>query len=159
MRLRLKASFDISKFSAHNQVILTALKHYGLILADNGSAMYISGAPDSRWNNDDLSNLKSLSAADFEVVQMGAVYTPSNVPTGHSPTIGTFTANPTTVMAGQPVTLSWSTSNASYNLVTPQVGPVRGSSIVVIPPATTTYVLDSTNQFGRTTSKVTVTVQ
>ena len=46
MRLRLKATFDISKFSAQNQVILTALKKYGLILADNGSAMYISGAPD-----------------------------------------------------------------------------------------------------------------
>ena len=46
MRLRLKASYDISPFSANIQVILTALKKYGMIMADNGSAMYISGAPD-----------------------------------------------------------------------------------------------------------------
>jgi hypothetical protein len=50
MRLRLKASFDISGFSLSNQVILTALKKYGMILADNGSAIYISGAPDRRWD-------------------------------------------------------------------------------------------------------------
>ena len=49
MRLRLKASFDISGYSAANQVILTALKKYGMIMADNGSNMYISGAPDDRW--------------------------------------------------------------------------------------------------------------
>src|SRR5579864_5745277 len=61
MRMRLKAGFDISGFSAQNQVILTALKKYGIILADNGSAMYISGAPDSRWNNSDLSQLKTLT--------------------------------------------------------------------------------------------------
>ena len=158
MRLRLKAGFDISTFSGQNQVILTALKQYGLILADNGSAMYISGAPDPRWNNDDLSKLKSLTAANFEVVLMSAVYTPSNVPTGPAPAISSFTANPATVSAGQPVTLSWSTSNASYNLVTPQIGPVRGGSIMVIPSATTTYILDSTNQYGRSTAKVTVTV-
>jgi hypothetical protein len=159
MRLRLKAGFDISHFSVHNQVILTALKKYGLILADNGSAMFVSGAPDSRWNNDDLSNLKSLTASDFEVVAMSAVYTPADVPTGKSPAIGSFTANPKTAAAGQPVTLSWSTSNASYNLITPQVGPVRGSSLMVVPSATTTYVLDSTNEFGRSTAKVTVTVR
>jgi hypothetical protein len=158
MRLRLKADFDISKFSAQNQVILTALKKYGLILADNGSAMYISGASDPRWNNDDLSKLKALTAANFEVVAMSAVYTPSNVPTGPSPVISSFTANPTTATSGQPVTLTWSTSNASYNLITPQVGPVRGSRIMVTPSATTTYILDSTNQYGRTTAKVTVTV-
>ena len=159
MRVRLKASFDISPFSAANQVILTAMKKYGLILADNGSAMYISGAPDSRWNNDDLSHLKSLTASDFEVVAMSAIYTPANVPTGPSPVIGSFTANPTTVSAGQPVTLTWSTTNSSYNLITPQLGPVRGTSLMVVPSATTTYILDATNQFGRATRKVTVTVQ
>jgi len=120
--------------------------------------MYISGAPDPRWNNDDLSKLKALTAADFEVVLMNPVYTPSNVPTGPSPTIGSFTANPKTIAAGQPVTLTWSTSNASYNLITPQVGPVRGTSMIVMPTATTTYILDATNQFGRKTAKVTVTV-
>ena len=157
-RLRLKANFDISHFSAQNQVILTALKKYGMILADNGSAVYISGAPDSRWNNDDLSKLKSLTASDFEVVMMGTVYTNSNVPTGPSPAIGSFKANPTSVAAGQPVTLTWTTTNALYNIVSPQVGPVRGTSIVVVPTATTKYTLYSTNQFGRSTASVTVTV-
>jgi len=66
MRLRLNASYDISGFSQTNQVILTALKKYGMIMADNGSSMYISGAPDSRWNNDDLHNLGQVTASAFE---------------------------------------------------------------------------------------------
>ncbi len=159
MRLRLKAGFDISGFSKQNQVILTALKKYGMILADNGSAMYISGAPDDRWSNDDLHHLGSLTASDFEVVQMQQIYTPSNVPTGASPTISSFTANPTAPMAGGSVTLSWSVANEEYNIVTPQVGPVRGNSIVLTPPTgTTTYTLEATNQYGRTKKTVTVTV-
>ncbi|HEX6805826.1 MAG TPA: hypothetical protein VF133_19275 [Terriglobales bacterium] len=158
-RLRLKASFDISGFPADDQVILTALKKYGMILADNGSAIFISGAPDSRWNNSDLNLLKSITASNFEVVQQGTIYTPANVPTGPSPTISSFTANPPTVSAGQPVTLSWSVSNSIYNIISPQAGPVRGTSIVVNPSATTTYTLYTTNQFGRTTASVTVTVQ
>ncbi len=158
MRLRLKASFDISGFSATNQVILRAMQQYGLILADNGSAIYITGAPDPRWNNDDLHNLGQLTASDFEVVQMGAIYTETNVPTGASPTIGSFTANPTSTSAGQPVTLSWTTTNSEYNIITPDVGPVRGTSVVITPSATTTYKLEATNQYGRTTQSVKVTV-
>ncbi|HZR66724.1 MAG TPA: hypothetical protein VFA85_16400 [Terriglobales bacterium] len=157
-RLRLKASFDISGFPADDQVILTALKKYGMILADNGSAIFISGAPDSRWNNTDLGLLKSITASNFDVVQQGTIYTPANVPTGPSPTISSFTANPMTISAGQPVTLSWSTSNSIYNIITP-IGPLRGTSVVMNPSATTTYTLNSTNQYGRTTSSVTVTVQ
>src|SRR5882762_1659697 len=58
LRLRLKASFDISGYPADDQVILTAMKKYGLILADNGSAIFVSGAPDNRWNNTNLNLLK-----------------------------------------------------------------------------------------------------
>ncbi len=160
MRLRLKASVSISGFSAANQVILTALKKYGMILADNGSAVYISGAPDDRWNNDDLHHLGSLTANDFEVVLMNQIYTPSNVPVGASPTISSFTANPAAPMAGQAVTLSWTAANAEYNIVTPQVGAVRGNSIVILPPSgKTTYALESTNQYGRTKKTVTITAQ
>jgi len=158
MRLRLKAAFDISGFSAENQVILRALKQYGLILADNGSAVYISGAPDPRWNNSDLHNLGQITASDFEVVQMSTIYTASNVPRGAPPAIGSFTANPLSVSAGQPVTLTWATTNAEYNIVTPQAGPVRATSIVLTPSVTTTYKLESTNQYGRTQASVTVTV-
>lgn len=68
-RIRLRADFDISGFSAINQVILRALKKYGLILADIGSNLYISGAPDARWNNDDLRRLGQVKGSDFEVVQ------------------------------------------------------------------------------------------
>jgi len=159
MRMRLKASFDISGFSPANQVILKALQKYGMILADNGSAIYIAGAPDSRWNNDDLGALKSITASSFDVVLMDAVYTPSNVPTGPRPQVASFTANPMTVSAGQPVTLSWHVTGAIYNIVSPQVGPVRGTSVVVTPAATTTYGLYSTNQYGRRVAKVTVMVQ
>jgi hypothetical protein len=159
MRLRLRTSFDISGFSPANQVILRALQQYGMILADNGSAIYISGAPDSGWNNDDLHNLGSVTAADFDVVAMSQIYTEANVPTGPPPTITSFTASPTTVSAGQPVTLSWVVSNSDYNIVTPQVGPVRGSSVMITPSATATYSFVATNQYGRTTQAVKITVQ
>lgn len=157
-RLRLKASFDISGFPADDQVILTAMKKYGLILADNGSAIFISGVPDNRWNNSDLNLLKSITASNFDVVAQGTIYTSANVPTGSSPTIASFTANPTSAMAGTPVTLSWSVSNSTYNIIDPQVGPVRGTSIVVMPTVTTTYTFYSTNQFGRSTASATVTI-
>ena len=68
-RIRLRADFDITAYSAANQVILKALKQYGLILADIGSNMYVSGAPDARWNNDELRELLQVKASDFEVVK------------------------------------------------------------------------------------------
>ncbi len=68
-KMRLKASYDISSFPANVKVILTAMKKYGIILADIGSNMYITGAPDERWNNDDLQKLGKVTAADFEVVK------------------------------------------------------------------------------------------
>jgi hypothetical protein len=159
-RLRLKASFDISGFPADDRVILTALKKYGMILADNGSGIFISGAPDDRWNNSNLSLLKTITASNFEVVAMGIIYTPANVPTGPAPTISSFTANPSsTISKGQMVTLSWNTSGGEYNIISPQVGATRGSSVIVSPTVTTTYTLYSTNQYGRSTANVTVTVQ
>src|SRR5579862_2790020 len=75
IRLRLKASIDISAFSTANQVILTALKQYGMLLADNGSSWFISGVPDARWNNDDLHALTQLHGADFEVVDESSLMT------------------------------------------------------------------------------------
>ncbi len=72
-RLRLKSSFDISTYSANTQVILKAMKSYGIILADIDSDMFISGAPDSRWDDTDLQNLKKIKATDFEVVKLGTI--------------------------------------------------------------------------------------
>ena len=71
-RLRLKASKDISGFPAEMQKIFRAMKRYGLIVADNGSDMYVSGAFDPRWNNDVLNPaFRGLNASDFEVIQLG----------------------------------------------------------------------------------------
>jgi len=68
LRVRLKASVDISGYGPQAQVILTALKRYGMLLADNGSNWYISGAPNANWNDDDLHTLGGIKGSDFEVV-------------------------------------------------------------------------------------------
>jgi hypothetical protein len=159
MRIRLKSSYDISGFPPQSKVILKALQEYGMIMADNGSSMFISGDPDDRWDNNDLGALKGVPASAFEVLLMNPIYTASNIPQGSNPTITSFTANPQTISAGWPVTLNWSVSNGEYNIVSPQVGVTRGSSAIVTPAKTTTYTLYSTNQYGRTTAKVKVTVQ
>jgi hypothetical protein len=159
MRLRLKAGFDISGFSAPNQVILAALKKYGMIMADNGSSLYISGAPDDRWNNSDLHNLGIVTASDFEVVEMNPIYTAANIPAGSAPAIASFTASSQSVVAGAPVTLNWTVTYASYLIVSPDIGAVRGTSVVVTPAQSTTYTMYATNAFGRTTATINITVQ
>jgi hypothetical protein len=68
LRVRLRADFDTSHFPRQVRVILTALKRYGMIVADNGSSWYISGAPDPRWNDDALHTIGQVTGADFEVV-------------------------------------------------------------------------------------------
>ena len=68
LRLRLKTSVDISRFGPQSRVILTALKQYGMLLADNGSPLYVTGAPNANWNDDDLHGLQGLHGSDFEVV-------------------------------------------------------------------------------------------
>jgi len=78
-RFRLKAAVDISRFSAEVQVILRALKSYGMFLADNGSAWYISGVPDPRWNNDRLvSELGQITGSDFEAVDESSLMVDPN---------------------------------------------------------------------------------
>jgi hypothetical protein len=154
-RFRLKAAKDISAYPPQSQVILKALKTYGLILADNGSAWYLSGSPDSRWDNNDLHSLGGITGADLEVVQLGTVYTAD--PTGAAPAIQTFTASPATVSAGGSTTLAWTTTGATRFFLTPG-GPVRGSSIVVKPTATMTYALLAEGPYGSITAAVKVTV-
>jgi hypothetical protein len=73
LRVRLKASFDTSGFPAEARVVLEALKRYGMMVADNGSNWYISGAPDSRWNNDDLHALGRVTGSSFEVVDTSSL--------------------------------------------------------------------------------------
>jgi hypothetical protein len=71
MRVRLKANFDVAGFPPPARVILTALKKYGMIVADNGGDWFISGAPDPRWPDDQIQTLKRVKGSDFEVVKMG----------------------------------------------------------------------------------------
>ena len=73
LRVRLNAAYDLSAITGQSKAILIALKKYGLILADNGSDWYISGASDPRWNDDDLNQLKNIPASAFEVVQLGPI--------------------------------------------------------------------------------------
>jgi hypothetical protein len=73
LRVRLKASVDISGFPKQARVVLQALKTYGMILADNGSSWYISGAPNPHWSNDDLHTLGRITGSMFEVVDTSSL--------------------------------------------------------------------------------------
>jgi RNA polymerase sigma factor (sigma-70 family) len=75
MRVRLRADFDVSSFPPDAQVILTALKTYGMFLAEHGKDWYLSGTSDSRWNDADLKTLQRVQGRDFEVVRMGKMHT------------------------------------------------------------------------------------
>ena len=74
MRVRLKASFDTPGFSPETRVILRAMKHYGMLLADNGSGWFVSGAPDARWNDSHLAELSRVPGSAFEVVKLGTIH-------------------------------------------------------------------------------------
>jgi hypothetical protein len=77
-RFRLRADFDVSGFSPEVQVILRALKTYGMILADNGAAWYISGVPDERWDNDALHELHQVHGSDFQAVDVSSLMVDPN---------------------------------------------------------------------------------
>ncbi|MBV8480372.1 MAG: hypothetical protein JOY72_08730 [Actinobacteria bacterium] len=74
LRVRLKASVDISGFPRQARIVLQALKTYGMIVADNGSNWYISGAPNPGWSNDDLHTLGRITGSDFEVVDTSSLH-------------------------------------------------------------------------------------
>ena len=76
LRVRLKASVDVSSFPKQARVVLRALQRYGMILADNGSPWYVSGAPNRHWSNDQLHSLGRLTGADFEVVDTSSLPEP-----------------------------------------------------------------------------------
>jgi hypothetical protein len=69
LRLRLKASYPIAGYPRQARIVLEALKRYGMLVADNGSDWYITGAPDPRWSNEQLHTLHRVPGSAFEVVQ------------------------------------------------------------------------------------------
>ncbi|HYI12129.1 MAG TPA: hypothetical protein VEK57_23955 [Thermoanaerobaculia bacterium] len=116
-RLRLKASKNISGYAPEIQKILRAMKKYGLIVADNGSDMYVSGVYDTRWDNDILNPaFHGLNTSDFEVVQRG-----------WKPPTFVLTL-PATVPAGDAVTGTLTAYDANYNVATGYTGTVQFTS-------------------------------
>jgi hypothetical protein len=87
LRLRLRADFPTGGFPPQARVILEALKRFGLIVADNGSSWYVTGAPDPGWADDDLHSLRRVRGADFEVVDTSSLPRPGarRAPTRPSP--------------------------------------------------------------------------
>ncbi|HEX8255205.1 MAG TPA: hypothetical protein VF846_18840 [Thermoanaerobaculia bacterium] len=117
-RLRLKASKDISSYTADVQKIFRALKKYGLIVADNGSDMYVSGAYDTRWNNDILNPaFGTLKATDFEVVQLG-----------WAPSVALVPTIPPAVKAGSASTVVLTAYDVNGNVATNYRGTVQFTS-------------------------------
>lgn len=120
LRLRLKASVNISSFSRTNQIILTALKHYGMIVADNGSSWFVSGTADNRWNNDDLHALNSIPGSDFEAVDESALQmNPNSAQVAGSPA---FAPSPTaSASPAHSPTASASSTSAPHAALTPEI--------------------------------------
>ena len=73
LRLRLKASYSLAGFNGESLVILVALKRYGLIVADNGSPWFITGAPNPGWNDENLEEIKQVPGSEFEAVETGPI--------------------------------------------------------------------------------------
>ncbi len=144
-RFRLKASFDISPYPADVQVILRAMKKYGIMLADNGSAWYISGQPDARWNNDQLHTLGQLLGSNFEAVDAtllridpnSGAAAQSGVTVAVSPSSASVRAGRsktfTATVTGAPNTVTWSVNGLAGGDTV--VGSVDGSGQYLAPTA------------------------
>jgi len=130
-RFRLKASFTISSYQADVQVILRAMKKYGIMLADNGSAWFISGKPDARWNDDNLHTLGQLLGSNFEAVDATVLRIDPN--SGAATQNGvTVTVSPSSasVRTGRPQAFT-ATVTGAPNTVTWSVNGIAGGDAVV----------------------------
>jgi hypothetical protein len=141
---RLKAGFDISGFSAQNQVILRALKKHGMVLADNGSSWFMSGAPNAGWNDDDLNRLRSVPGSAFEAVDVSSIKVSS---TSYAISAGgtTTTALPssTTSTTVPPSSTTVPPSSTTTTKVPPTTVPPTTVPPTTVPPTTTTTVAPS----------------
>jgi Uncharacterized protein contain chitin-binding domain type 3 len=179
-RFRLKASFDISGFSPEVQVILRALKKYGMILADNGSNWYISGVPDSRWNDDTLvGELRLVKGSDFEAVDESSLMVDpdSGKVSSSPPDSDTLPPSTPTNLAGAAVSsskikLSWNPSSDNVGVTGYrvyrngiQIGTTANTSYIdtSLSPATTyqysVAAYDATGNGSTISSDVLVTTQ
>jgi hypothetical protein len=174
-RFRLKASYNISGYPADVQVILRAMKKYGIILADNGSAWYLSGIPDPRWNDDNLHTLGQLTGSNFEAVDATVLQIDPNsgaavqngVTVGVSPAAAslrtgrsqTFTATVT----GGASTVTWSVNDlAGGNTVVGTItsgGVYTAPSVVPNPAVVTVRATSTASPTSSGTASVTVLPQ
>jgi hypothetical protein len=131
-RFRLRSGFDISTYSATNQIILKALKKYGIMLADNGSAWYISGAPNSNWNDTDLHNLANVKGSDWEAVDVSPMMIDPNSGQARQPGISvSVTPSSASVPVNTTKQFSASVSGSTNQGVVWDVnGTVGGSSVI-----------------------------
>lgn len=131
-RFRLRANYDITTFSRDAQVILTAMQRYGMIVADNGSAWYISGVPDPRWDNDVLHELGLVTGANFEAVDATALMIDPNSGQARQSSI-TVTVTPASSMAttGRFVQFNAIVNNSTNQAVVWSVSGVAGGSATV----------------------------
>jgi len=128
LRLRLKASVNISSFSRANQIILTALKHYGMFVADNGSSWYLSGTADNRWNNNDLHALTSIPGSDFEAVDESKLQMNLNsAQVAGSPSFPPSPTSPVSPTHSQ--TASAAGTNAPHAALTPEIVQIDQSGL------------------------------
>jgi len=134
-RFRLKANFDISNFSPANQVILRALKKYGMFVADNGGAWFLSGAPNPGWNDDDLHLLKEIKGSNFEAVDESSLQIAAD--SGQAKQ-STAPSTPSPTPPSPPVPSTCTQSPAAPVLLTPPSGAVVKVGPVTIDWADTT---------------------
>ena len=132
-RFRLRANFDISSYSPANQVILNALKTYGMILADNGSSWYIQGAPDPRWDDSDLHNLSQIAGQNFEAVDESSLMIDPNSGQAQQAAATTVTVSPGTasLTTGATQQFTATVTNATSQGVTWSVNGVAGGNATV----------------------------
>lgn len=167
VRFRLRANFDISGFSPTNQIILRALKKYGMILADNGSAWFLSGAPDSRWNDSDLHNLGAVHGSDFELVDVsGLMISPDSGQALQSSAVSvTVTPSSASVQVSTAKQFSATVNNATNQGVawTASAGSISAAGLYTAPasvPSPATVTIQATSQAdtsAKGTALVTIT--
>ncbi|MCU1337948.1 MAG: putative outerrane protein (modular protein) [Bryobacterales bacterium] len=135
VRFRLRANFDISGFSPTNQIILRALKKYGMMIIDNGAQWFISGTHDARWDNADLHNLGAVHGSDFEVVDVsGLMIAPDSGQARQSTTVNvTVTVTPASALVRINRTRAFTATvqNTSNTAVTWKVNGITGGNSTV----------------------------
>ncbi|ROL62471.1 T9SS C-terminal target domain-containing protein [Bacteroidetes/Chlorobi group bacterium ChocPot_Mid] len=150
--MRLKSSFNTDKLSPQAKVIANALKKYGMILADNGSAWFMSGVPDNRWDMDDLYTLRQIKGSDFEAVDISSLMVDINSAearnTSNSVPVTSITLNKDTVnlLVGDTTSLiptvlpeNATNKNVIWNSNNPEIASVNSNGLVnALTPGTAT---------------------